>query len=203
MEHLLPGAVFFDVGAHYGWLSLKAARHVGPKGRVVAFEPSPILFDILQYHQHRNRLSQMAVVGSAVSERDAERETFYLLNNGLSSRNSLTIGQQGLPFLDSVEKTTVEVSTLKLDSYCAAVDIIPDVIKIDVEGGEGMVLRGAAGILGQNRPVLVISTHPYWFPESESSERLFDLLASYGYQTRDSHVIHFEGYEIGDYLLSV
>jgi hypothetical protein len=49
----------------------------------------------------------------------------------------------------------------------------------------------------------VISTHPYWFPPSESVERIFDLLAGYGYRTRESHLIHFEGYEIGDYLLSV
>jgi FkbM family methyltransferase len=203
MDHLLPGDVFFDVGAHYGWLSLKAARHVGPKGRVVAFEPSPVLFDILQYHQRRNRLTQMIVVGSAISEREAPRDTFYLLNGGLSSRNSLMIGRPGLPFLDRAEKTTVEVSTLTLDSFCDAAGIAPDVIKIDVEGAEGMVLRGATGVLQRYRPVLVISTHPYWFPASESAERLFDLLARYGYQTRDAHVIRLDGYEVGDYLLSV
>jgi FkbM family methyltransferase len=175
---------------------------VGNKGRVIAFEPSPALLDILQYHQRRNRLAQMTVIGSAISEKDAPRETFHLLNGGLSSRNSLTIGQPGLPFLDSVEKTSVEVSTLKLDTFCHAEGIAPDVIKIDVEGAEGMVLRGATGILRRLRPVLVVSTHPYWLPAAESTGDLFDLLAGYGYRTRDSKVISFGGYEIGDYLLS-
>ena len=202
-DHLRSGDVFFDVGAHYGWLSLKAARRVGRNGRVVAFEPSPVLLDILRYHQRRNRLPQMTVVGSAVSERDAERDTFYLLNGGLSSRSSLTIGHPGLPFLDGAEKTSLEVPTLTLDRFCEASDIAPDLIKIDVEGAEGMVLRGASAVLRRYRPVLVVSTHPYWFPESESTGCLFDLLAGYGYRTRDSHVTCVEGYEVGDYLLWV
>jgi FkbM family methyltransferase len=203
LDHLCPGGVLFDVGAHYGWLSLKATRHVGPIGRVVAFEPSPVLLEILRYHQHRNRLAQMMVVGNAVSDREALRETLYLLNEGLSSRNSLTIGRPDLPYLDPAGKTAVEVSTVTLDGFCDRAGIAPDVIKIDVEGAEGMVLRGAAGILRQHRPVLVISTHPYWFPSSESTERLFDLLAGHGYQTRDAHVIRLDGYEVGDYLLTV
>jgi FkbM family methyltransferase len=203
LGHLLPGDVFFDVGAHYGWHSLKAARRVGRQGRVVAFEPSPALSAILRYHQCRNRLPQMIVVGSAVSDRDAVRDTFYLLNGGLSSRNSLMIGRPGLPFLDRAEKTAVEVSTLTLDGFCAASGIAPDLIKIDVEGAEGMVLRGATAILTKHRPVLVISTHPYWFPASESAERLFGLLDGYGYRTRDEHVTRLEDYVVGDYLLSV
>jgi FkbM family methyltransferase len=203
MDHLLPGDVFFDVGAHYGWLSLKAARHVGREGKVVAFEPSPVLIETLQYHQRRNRLRQMTVVASAVGEKDAPRETFYLLNDGLSSRNSLTIGRPGLPFLDNAAKSSIEVSTLTLDSFCESTGIAPDLIKIDVEGAEGMVLRGATAVLRRCQPVLVISIHPYWFPASESVERFFDLLAAYGYHTKDAHLTRVEGYEVGDYLLSV
>ena len=181
---------------------MKAARHVGRNGRVVAFEPSPVLFDILQYHQRQNRLRQMTVVRSAISERDAPREKLYLLNKGFSSRNSLTIGATGLPFLDADEKSAVAVATMKLDSFCEAKGIVPDVIKIDVEGAEGMVLRGAGDVLRKFRPVLVISTHPYWLPAGETIEQLFDFLRRYGYETRDARVIDFEGYKIGDYLLS-
>jgi hypothetical protein len=112
------------------------------------------------------------------------------------------IGRPELPFLDPAGKTAVEVGTLKLDSYCDAEGIRPDLIKIDVEGAEGMVLRGAAEVLKRYRPVLVFSTHPYWFPPGESADRLFGFLADFGYQTRDSHVIHFEGYKIGDYLMT-
>jgi FkbM family methyltransferase len=202
MEHLRPGGVLFDVGAHYGWISLKASRHVGRAGRVVAFEPSPVLLEILNYHQARNRLRQMTVVGSAVSETDSAATSFYLLNGGLSSRNSLTIGREGLPLLDSVRKTAADVPTLRLDTFCETEALIPDVIKIDVEGAEGMVLRGAASILDRFRPVLVISMHPHWLPASESTKGILQFAASYGYRVMDSHVVEVGPYEIGDYLLA-
>src|SRR5690242_10495101 len=59
---LKKGGAFFDVGAHYGWISMVAARCVGQKGRIVSFEPSPLLFKILRYHKRVNRLNQMQVV---------------------------------------------------------------------------------------------------------------------------------------------
>lgn len=203
MSRLHPGAVFFDVGAHFGWLSLKAARRVGRKGRVVAFEASAPAVEILSYHQRVNRLPQMEIVAKAVSETDAD-EIFYLLDEGLSSRNSLMIGASGLPFLDGPEKpqkSASRVAAVKLDTYCEAAHLRPDVIKIDVEGAEGKVLRGACGILRQFRPVLVLSMHPYWFPSSESAAAILNMLAGYGYRIHDSHVVQFQDYEIGDYLL--
>ena len=57
-ESLRPGDTFFDVGAHRGWMSLVAAKRVGPRGRAVAFEPSPPLVDVLRYHQRVNRMRQ-------------------------------------------------------------------------------------------------------------------------------------------------
>jgi FkbM family methyltransferase len=203
LDHIRPGSVLFDVGAHYGWLSLKAARRVGHTGRVVAFEPSPVLLDMLKYHQARNRLSQMTVVGSAVSETDSAAASFFLLNGGLSARNSLTIGREGLPFLDSVDKTAAKVPTVRLDTFSEAEALAPDVIKIDVEGAEGMVLRGAAVTLARFHPVLVVSIHPFWLPAPESTETILDFTARYGYRARDSRVVNVEGYRMGDYLLTV
>ena len=170
---------------------MKAARRVGREGCVAAFEASPVLIDILKYHRLRNRLPQILVVDSAASESDADQAVFYLLNSGLSSRNSLVIGRQGLPFLESEQPMPSVVSTLKLDTFCEVNGLIPDMIKIDVEGAEGMVLRGALQSLRQFRPVLVVSMHPYWFPASESVEATMDLLASIGYRIADSRVVRW------------
>ena len=202
LHHLLPGGVLFDVGAHYGWISMKAARHVGRGGRVVAFEASPALVEVLEYHRTRNRLRQMTLVPGAVSETDSAAATFYLLNGGLSSRNSLTIGRTGLPFLDTAQRCITEVQTLRLDAFCETEGLAPDVIKIDVEGAEGMALRGAKAILERVRPVLVISMHPHWLPEAESTKSILDFTTSYGYRVIDSHVVQMESYESGDYLLT-
>jgi len=47
-QSLSPGGTFFDIGAHYGWMSIAAANCVRARGRVVAFEPSPVLLDVLR-----------------------------------------------------------------------------------------------------------------------------------------------------------
>jgi hypothetical protein len=94
------------------------------------------------------------------------------------------------------------VPTVKLDTFCELENLIPDVIKIDVEGAEGMVLRGALQILRRFRPVLVASLHPYWLPDLETPETLLRVLGDCGYNIRDSRITHFEGFAIGDYLLS-
>ena len=203
LESLRPGGTLFDVGAYCGWLSLKAARHVGRTGRVVAFEASPILVDILKYHQRRNRVPQMTVVGTAVSDVNSEEATFHLLNGGLSSQSSLTIGRPGLPFLDSARKTTVSVPSLTLDRYCRETGFTPDLIKIDVEGAELNVLRGASEILEQRHPILIVSLHPYWLPPAQTPADVFAFLAGHGYRVNDSHVMSVDGYQLGDYLLAV
>jgi FkbM family methyltransferase len=201
VDHLPSGGVLFDVGAYYGGLSMRVCRHVGPSGRVVAFEPSPVLLEMLRYHQRRNRLRQMTVVGSAVSETDGALATLHLLNGGLGTRNSLTIGRPGLPFLESVVKTVTRVPTVRLDTFCEKEGLAPTVIKIDVEGAEGMVLRGATEVLSRFRPVLVVSMHPYWLPESEPAEKILDFTLRHGYRVKDSRIVKLGPYEIGDYVL--
>src|SRR2546421_5533711 len=85
ITELLPrGGTFFDVGAHYGWIAIAAARRVGRSGRVVAFEPSPALIDILSYHKRVNRLAQIEIVPKAVSNIDSGAVPFFLVNKGLS-----------------------------------------------------------------------------------------------------------------------
>src|SRR5262249_9015009 len=62
--------VFFDVGAHIGYYSVKAARRVGPGGRVLPFEPSPELVRLLRDTVESNRLPQIDVVPTACADRD-------------------------------------------------------------------------------------------------------------------------------------
>jgi hypothetical protein len=102
---LSRGGTFFDIGAHYGWMSITAAHQVGVQGRVVAFEPAPALLDVLTFHKRVNRLRQVQIVKAAVSERDAGTVPFFLINKGLSFRNSLTIGPEDTPYITPDEST--------------------------------------------------------------------------------------------------
>jgi FkbM family methyltransferase len=198
-EHLQPGDTFLDVGANCGWLSIRAARRVGRGGRVIAFEPSPILVDILRYHAKVNRLPQIIVVPKAVSDSDNEAP-FFLLNGGFSFRNSLTIGRDDVPFVRPEDKLRITVPTVTLDRYCAQHDLRPALVKIDVEGAELEVLEGCRELLRQARPVIIVGVHPHWLPAGQSADQILALLSDSGYRVKDSLMVPRYGYQIGDYL---
>jgi FkbM family methyltransferase len=197
---LSSGETFFDVGAHYGWIAMAAARLVGDSGRVVAFEPSPVLLDILDHHKRMNRLRQIEIVAKAVSDADASAVPFFLVNHGLSFRNSLTIGADDTPYVAPVEKTRYNVDSITLDQFVLNSGIVPHVIKIDVEGAELLVLQGAERLLERYSPYLIVGIHSYWLPRSQTVGQIFDLLNRYGYEIRDEKLVRFEGGYVADYL---
>lgn len=197
---LSSGGTFFDVGAHYGWISIAAARRVGDSGRVVAFEASPVLLDVLDHHRRVNRLQQIEIVAKAVSDADLEAVPFFLINGGLSFRNSLTIEADDTPYVTPVEKTKHNVDSITLDRFVINSGMVPDVIKIDVEGAELLVLQGAERLLARFNPYLIVGVHSYWLPRSQSVGQIFEFLNRHGYEIRDEHVVRFEGGYVADYL---
>lgn len=197
---LSPGDTFFDVGAYAGWMSLVAAHSVGPSGLVMAFEPAGALVEILHYHKRVNRLSQMEIVPCAVSDSDQSSETFFLVNNGLSCRNSLTIGSRDTPLLLGIEMTACEVRCLTLDQFVLDSKRIPTLIKIDVEGAELLVLRGSELTLAAHHPKLIVGVHSYLMPAGHSEGQIFDLLGRYGYWVAEEQKVEFPGGYIADYL---
>jgi FkbM family methyltransferase len=194
------GVTFFDVGAHYGWTALAAARCAGKAGRVVAFEACPVLLDILAHHKRANRLRQIEIVAKAVSNVDTDAVPFFLVNKGLSFRNSLTIGASDTPFIADAEKTTYQVGSITLDRFVSDSGIVPEVIKIDVEGAELLVLQGGERVLERYHPDLILGVHPYWLPRSQTVDQIFDFLKQHGYAIRNEHVVRFEGGYVADFL---
>ena len=200
INSLPRGGTFFDVGAHYGWISIAAAHRLGSAGTVVAFEPSPVLVDILAYHKRANRLKQMQIIQAAVSNRESVYEPFFLLNDGMSSRNSLTIGAKNVPHIDPDGKTLTRVRSVTLDGFVSSSGIVPDLIKIDVEGAELLVLQGAERLLASHHPVLIVGVHPFWLPASQTVEQILRFLVRLDYEVRDAHKIDFENSYLADYL---
>jgi FkbM family methyltransferase len=195
---LRKGDVFFDVGAHQGWMSMFAARKTGSGGRVVAFEPSPPSLGFLSYHKKVNRLSQMDIIPKAVMNRDDAGVPFYLVGDGNAFMNSL-FGTD-TPEISARGKSVIQIETITLDTFSLQSGLIPQVIKIDAEGAEIWVCQGASNLLAHNRPALIIATHPLWLPEGQEIEDLFKLLSDFGYRIVDSDVYRYNGAEFGDYL---
>jgi FkbM family methyltransferase len=141
---LKPGMVFFDVGAHVGFYTLLASVLVND-GRVFAFEPLERNAALLEKHVRLNGITNVTLFRLAVGDRPGTAR----FQVGRSSSMGKLSADGGLP---------VEVASLD-DLHARGVIPAPDVVKIDVEGAEALVLRGASRLLSEGRPVLFLATH--------------------------------------------
>jgi FkbM family methyltransferase len=129
-----PGDVVIDVGANIGYMALIAARAVGPGGRVVAIEPAPRSFALLEVNIARNFPGRIIAVPTACDETDGIATLF--VSEYSDEHNSL----RPEPVLGGAHKEVVPVRSLR--SLCRELHVTPDVVKIDVEGAEWRVLKG-------------------------------------------------------------
>jgi FkbM family methyltransferase len=136
---------FFDVGSNIGLYGVMC-RRLFPDSRVVAFEPTPATASIALDIARRNDLD-VTVERSAVGRDDGEATLFVSTTSDAS--NSLVRG-----FKRSVGSETVPV--VRLDTYVERTGLVPDVVKVDVEGHEAAALEGAIDVLERHRPALVI-----------------------------------------------
>lgn len=153
--YLHPDQVFIDVGANKGDFSLYAASLVGKDGIVIAIEPDPDNCHWIRRSIALNKYHQVTLREAALSEQ-AGHATLY--RGQKSGWHSL------LPGLPGRDRDTVQVQTISLDDLVAELGLNGRVsmIKVDVEGAEMMVLRGATETLrSQPQPVIVMDVHPY------------------------------------------
>jgi len=150
-------AVFIDVGANLGIYTLVASRLVGQAGRVIAVEPSFQSFPVLQKNIVLNRLTNVLPLSVALAEKAGKTWLHHGRDPGQN-----TLGND--PSCNGVGEA---VFTETLDSVLleASIDQV-DVIKMDVEGAEELVLRGASRVLAFKRPVIIFEFHP------EAAQRL-------------------------------
>lgn len=157
-----PGNIVFDIGAHVGFYTLLASELVKPNGEVIAFEPFERNQLLLRAHLKMNRVMNVQVFDAAVSDRCGV-ERFETACDTSAGRISAT-GE-------------LEIVTLSLDGLVASGRVpVPDVLKIDVEGGEFKVLSGAKSILARNRPIVFLATH-----SAEIHRECCNLLQDCGY----------------------
>ena len=146
---LRPGDVAVDVGASFGIYALMAASRVGPTGRVFAFEAAKASYEILCWNAELNGYHWLHPFHVTLSDR---RGTATLYHHADPSRNSLG------PIGASHEQVCVDT----LDAVLGNMDIPGRLaaVKIDVEGGEALVLRGAQQAIARFRPVVIFEINP-------------------------------------------
>lgn len=160
-----PGTVVFDIGANVGFYTLLASSLVGEGGRVYAFEPLAGNIDYLERHLKMNAAHNVTLFQAAVSDRE-----------GIASFQQGDSNSMGR--LD--EKGTIAVEIVSLDElFFKGVLPLPDYMKIDVEGAELSVLKGARHILEKRSPTIFLATHG-----SEVHSQCLSLLRSLDYVCR-------------------
>lgn len=158
-----PGMVVYDIGANAGFFTLAFARLAGPDGTVLAFEPQPGNAAKILRHVQLNRLTQAALIPAAVG-----------LKTGLCAFDTGPDDYQGKL---TETASLLWVPVLGLDELVQSGRPAPELIKMDIEGGEYDALCGALTLLRTKRPLLILSVHG-----AEQDEKCTALLRREGYR---------------------
>lgn len=163
MRHIRPGDKVLDIGAHVGYFTMLAARKVGPKGFVVAFEPHPVIFERLE--KNCKGLKNVELVNAGALDEDKTMNLWE--EEGNSGGNSF--------FKPKGRNKYVPTNVLNIGKWLAASHFMPTVVKIDAERSENLILESLMAI--NLKADMAIEIH---------SKELFDkcstILKSNGYE---------------------
>jgi FkbM family methyltransferase len=163
------GGVVYDVGANVGFFTVLAARMVGEGGHVLAFEPIAATAQLAHEAALRSGLADRVEVRTeAVGAEAGTARMCSVAAGGIWSHMRSVRDPHPL----TIEE--VDVPLVSLDDVVAAGAPPPDVMKLDVEGAEGDVLRGAKRLLAEHRPIVVCEMH-------DTNDEVADLLEAAGY----------------------
>ena len=175
LDHLRPGDVFVDIGANIGAFTLPAARKVGKTGRVLAAEASADIFLYLLRNVAVNGANDVITLNCAICNSTGSVH-FYPAPKEKFGMGSLGAQFSGKP---------VTVPAKRLDTALEQTGIKHvDVLKIDVEGFEVSVFKGAHKLLTGTRPPLIVFEFCDWAEARVPSSQVGDaqrLLFDYGY----------------------
>ena len=164
----LPGDTVFDVGANFAGLTTIMSRMVGPKGVVCSFEASPRIVDKCQRNIINNGCSNTQLFHSAVYSKSYEKVPLYL---GSHLNDSI--------YKDySIGEAAYEISTIALDDFVENTKLIPNLVKMDIEGAEFDAIQGMEKTIKSAKPHLILET------QAEDS-RCLDFLSALGYISID------------------
>ena len=148
LDLVRPGQVVLDIGANIGYYTLLFAKLVGPTGRVVAFEPDPESFSLLQRNIAENHYGNVTAFRVAVSNVNADLTLFRDRFNNLDHR--LTSSGR--------DCTALIVEAVRLDDFLPSrVDRPIDPIKMDIQGSEGLAVEGMRSTLGLDGGPLLLT----------------------------------------------
>jgi FkbM family methyltransferase len=189
---IVPGSVVYDIGAHVGFISLMAGRKLAANGgRVLALEPSPANFSLLQWHVRINDMADRVTVKRTLVGDGTRDAVPFVVRPGEFTANSLAYEIEG--------GEAVPTPMTTVDALVQSGEIAPPThMKIDVEGYEAAVLRGATATLQRHRPWVICAMHPEPLAAlGESAAAIVRFMKTFGYSatTLDGRPTDDPGFE--------
>jgi FkbM family methyltransferase len=179
LSHIQTGSIVWDIGANIGMWTTFVAKHVGPAGRVVAFEPFSEAFQLLIANLELNGVTNVVSRAEALGARDG-RILLYPARAGVLSTSSFARieGRYG------TEDEPIDVRLMSGASVAREIpSLLPDAVKIDVEGAEQAVLEGFSEPIWRKLKILAIEVHPDFLPSlGGSAEEVKRLIHSQNIQ---------------------
>jgi FkbM family methyltransferase len=181
---VIPGSLVLDIGANIGAHTLSLARLVGPAGRVLAFEPTNYAFGKLSRNLEINPelASRVTAYHCFLTGADAEPVPSSIYSSWPLAR------QEGLHAKHLGREMRTEAALARsVDSVLAEHGgLSVQLVKLDVDGFECDVLRGARNMLATMRPVFVMELAPYVLDERGASlDELLSFFIPHGYRLYD------------------
>jgi FkbM family methyltransferase len=178
-----PGDTFIDVGANLGEYALWAAKLTGYSGKVLAFEPLTEMFDLLNTNVALNEDFKKNIVTIKCGLSDSVEEV-PIYTSGNAGIDGL---HEGLPTIFKTDSRNIFVENIKLDTLDNQVEKSAlskvDWIKIDVEGAELKVLRGAKKTIKRFHPALLLECNKDTsLAGGYTQESIFQFLDQFGYE---------------------
>ena len=181
LERVKPGDFVLDVGGNVGQYAVLFSSLVAPSGQVITFEPDPQHRTTLRRNLQLNSVARQAVVEGIALSDTGGTHTFFSRNDAMSSLVRSGLGSNA----GAVDVKEHAVETARLDDYLKSRGLSsPDWVKIDTEGAEINILRGATGVL-DSAATIVCELHPYaWDEFGTSYEELLSLVGDSGKEIR-------------------
>jgi FkbM family methyltransferase len=176
---LKRGDCAIDVGGHIGFFTMQMAEAVGPEGRVYAFEPLDANADLLERSIAENGFGGRIRFQRAAAGAASGTATLTFPVETLNSGGAYLLRDGSAPMAGNRKK---DVPLVALDSLDLARPV--RVIKMDVEGAEPQVLRGAARILRDDKPVILSELHPAQLERASgiTAAQFLEQIAAFGYR---------------------
>jgi FkbM family methyltransferase len=168
-----PGMIAFDVGANIGYVTLMLAKAVGESGKVFAFEALPANFDRLRDNVQINDMANRVFLSPYAVVDSARKLEFWLGPSGAMGKAEGSAGRKDIAYTQSLSVEGISLDSFVYDRN----NPLPDVVKMDIEGGEVMALPGMLRILEEAHPIMLLELHG-----PEAARAAWDILHGLGYR---------------------